>query len=247
MRSWTRRTSIALAVLLLAACQEGNHAADKSAAEQVDHPAFLAADTVFVVGDRRLAFQRTWSDAGVPVISVLAPDGSLVQEMEARLPFDLEPPLSEEDREMLPDFGFEMADFNFDGFGDLQRVRDLGAYNAVYDIWLYNPASGQFDYNEALSELVMPGVDADTRTVSSFAKSGAVYYKLTTFAWEDGQLTPVRVEERDMGDSEADVWPVTVTSLPDGTVICRWEDRLVDDGMIESVLLEGTAQECLSR
>lgn len=68
---------------------------------------------------------------------------------------------------------FQAEDFNFDGYLDIYLITSWGATgNQDGCIWLYNPSTGQFDYNEDFSKLSPAQADPATKTLLKFEHGG---------------------------------------------------------------------------
>jgi hypothetical protein len=112
--------------------------------------------------------------------------GSLVQEIE-----------QDENCVLLKERGFVIEDMNFDGFLDFGLVSNCGNRNCSLDWFLYNPASGQFEANPALSEMGYVQVELDHKrktltfiSTGGGARSGSV----DTYSWKNGELVLIRQE-----------------------------------------------------
>jgi hypothetical protein len=68
---------------------------------------------------------------------------------------------------------FRARDVNFDGYKDVFLQTGHGATgNSSGCIWLYNPATGRFDYNEEFSKLSRFWLDPETKTIFTFQRGG---------------------------------------------------------------------------
>ena len=93
--------------------------------------------------------------------------------------------------------GFVLEDMNFDGYNDLRIVEFLpAAPNVPYHVWLYEPQSGLFVADEALSSLVSPQVDAQAEQILSFYRLSPTTYVQDFFGYVDGSLRLLRREEQ---------------------------------------------------
>lgn len=91
----------------------------------------------------------------------------------------------------------EFVDMNFDGFADLRIVESRpSGPNVPYLNWLFDPASNRFVASAALDALSAPSFDAAKQEVSSAWRDNAARYGSDTHRWRDGQLLPLRREER---------------------------------------------------
>jgi hypothetical protein len=98
------------------------------------------------------------------------------------------------------DLDLKVVDANFDGFSDIQLIRDFGEdYNEFYRFFLWDSVQGTFHAGTELDKLYLcdPAFDAKTRTVTSKEKDGFIYQK-RTFHYVNG--VPVLVEQTTEGD-----------------------------------------------
>lgn len=71
---------------------------------------------------------------------------------------------------------FRTADYNFDGYQDIYLETHWGSAGQTGCIWLYNRASGRFDYSKELSGLFIRSLDPSTKTIFCLAAAGAGQY-----------------------------------------------------------------------
>lgn len=91
----------------------------------------------------------------------------------------------------------EFVDMNFDGFADLRIVESRPAGpNVPYLNWLFDPASNRFEASAALDALSAPSFDAAKQEVRSAWRDNAARQGSDTRGWRNGQLVPLRREER---------------------------------------------------
>ncbi|MBC8639727.1 hypothetical protein IAG25_23110 [Caballeronia sp. EK] len=76
------------------------------------------------------------------------------------------------------DIKFE--DFNFDGVTDLKVLRDRGANQEFYDVYLYSKRSGLYQFNEEMSDL--PCIEADAKRKEVI---GACFHESACENWEE--------------------------------------------------------------
>jgi hypothetical protein len=84
-------------------------------------------------------------------------------------------------------------DCNFDGYPDIMLYFANGGAgpNYSYNFYLYNPATGLFDYNAALSGLSQVEVDEKKKVISSAWRSGAAGHGAARYTFINGKLTQV--------------------------------------------------------
>lgn len=122
------------------------------------------------------------SALGVRRFEVVAADGTVIATVTPPAP-DIEP---------QPLGGAEAVDLDFDGDLDL-RLRAYQYRNGDPRYTCYRWQDGRLVFDEPLSALRAPAVDAETQTVTAWSRSVlADEYELTTrttYAWIDGALT----------------------------------------------------------
>jgi hypothetical protein len=68
---------------------------------------------------------------------------------------------------------FRAEDMNFDGYKDVYLLTNWGATgNQLGCIWLYDPASGQFEYSKEFSDLGTLAIDPATKTITTHGNGG---------------------------------------------------------------------------
>lgn len=67
---------------------------------------------------------------------------------------------------------FVAEDINFDGYNDIFLETLSGARNESGCVWLYNPATSQFEYSQAFSDLAGFSLEPATKTITTFLGGG---------------------------------------------------------------------------
>jgi hypothetical protein len=68
---------------------------------------------------------------------------------------------------------FRAEDVNFDGYSDIYLLTQWGATGNQYGcVWLYNPATGRFDYSKEFSALPRYWLEPATKTILTFDNGG---------------------------------------------------------------------------
>jgi len=96
---------------------------------------------------------------------------------------------------------FELIDMNFDGFKDILLQYGCGATgNGQSYTWLYDPKTGRFKYNNALSQITTATAHPDTKTITSLWVGGAAVYDEETYTFQNGKLTKIKEVAQDAND-----------------------------------------------
>lgn len=95
---------------------------------------------------------------------------------------------------------FQAEDFNFDGYLDIYLITSWGATgNHDGCIWLYNPSTRQFEYNEDFSKISPAQVDPATKTLLEFEHGGmaGMVFEAEKYKVEDNRPILVWSESQD--------------------------------------------------
>lgn len=93
-----------------------------------------------------------------------------------------------------------VEDVNFDGYGDLIYLYDLGDINAYYYAFLYHSESSTFEACEEYVELANPELSAEEKMILATDRTGAYTYIITTYSWEGYTLVQEESMEVGVGD-----------------------------------------------
>lgn len=87
-------------------------------------------------------------------------------------------------------------DWNFDGIPDLQVCTGPmnGFGNYVYDIWLWNDATHQFDYLNDNVEIYSPEIDKENQCITSVWRLDDEV-EIVQYKWKDGKLVESNREQ----------------------------------------------------
>jgi LysM repeat protein len=119
---------------------------------------------------------------------------------------------------------FDVEDINFDGYHDMRLMESmLGTANAKYLYWLFEPQTGRFVKNTALSAIISPRVDAENKQIISAWRDGCCYYETDYYQVVDNKPLLVRQEKEEY--DEAGTKKVTVWERVGGKL------KLVSDGL----------------
>ena len=89
------------------------------------------------------------------------------------------------------DNAVEVLDCNFDGFPDLVLLANRGGAgpNSTYNFYLFQPKTGRFVFNAALSELPQVEIRGKTRTIFSAFRNGCCDHSSEEWRFRNGRLT----------------------------------------------------------
>ena len=102
--------------------------------------------------------------------------------------------------------GFEFQDMNFDGYLDILCAHNVGNHGDVsYMIWLFNPSTFTFEYNEDFSNLGgNPTPDESSHCISVGGTTCAFgCFYTATYHVENNKLTLIAETTRDMTDHDS--------------------------------------------
>jgi hypothetical protein len=87
----------------------------------------------------------------------------------------------------------QVSDYNFDGYPDFMFLMQTGGAgpNDTHNFYLYNPKSGNFEYNDELSQLPQVQIDPKSQTISSNWRDGAGHHGGEKYAFINQQLTKI--------------------------------------------------------
>ncbi len=85
-------------------------------------------------------------------------------------------------------------DINFDGYPDLMIPGDyIGTVNYSNLYYVFDPETKLFHYNETLSGLSQPDIDATSKTITSAWRGGGGMYGTAVYVWRNGE---VKIQEQ---------------------------------------------------
>jgi hypothetical protein len=121
--------------------------------------------------------------------------------------------MSEGDGPFLNQQAIEFVDINYDGYSDLKVLSLMGAYNASYDYYVYDPTKKTFIPTPILSDVVNASEDGVKKTVSSFSKGRGIgdLYIAKVYQFLDGKYLFVREESQDFATADCDEVETTCT------------------------------------
>ncbi len=87
----------------------------------------------------------------------------------------------------------ELVDANFDGYPDLSIHGSSGGAgpNSTDNFFLFKPATSEFAYDAALSELTQISIDPKSKTISSASRGSCCSHYASTWQYIQGRLTEV--------------------------------------------------------
>ena len=182
----------------------------------------LLAAPVFAADDSEIRFEVA---AGVSAHARLLGDGS-VEVGSNRSPARQVLPASTNEEGGGTRLGH--ADYNFDGYQDLDSSATLGQVNESVTVYLYEPASGQFRALAAPDglEISCEGFwsltpDPATRTLSSSCRSGPMWYS-DIYRFEGDRVYLYRSMRNAFLDTEALAQVLTLAEVEDAEILTVW-------------------------
>ncbi len=182
----------------------------------------LLAAPAFAADDSEIRFEVA---AGVSAHARLLGDGS-VEVGTNRSPARQVLPASTDEEGGGTRLGH--ADYNFDGYQDLDTSATLGQVNESVTVYLYEPASGQF---RALAAPEAPETscegfwsltpDPATRTLSSSCRSGPMWYS-DIYRYQGGQVYLYRSMRNAFLDTEALARVLALAEVDDAEILTVW-------------------------
>ena len=97
-----------------------------------------------------------------------------------------------------------VGDYNFDGYMDVSIYSSRsGVYNAIHEIFLYNPQTKNYNHHKELSDMMGAWADSGTKTINSHGKGGdaGMIYYFNEYKWEKEKLVLVSSENQDYDDT----------------------------------------------
>ncbi|QNK63359.1 hypothetical protein H7F33_02245 [Pedobacter sp. PAMC26386] len=87
----------------------------------------------------------------------------------------------------------QVVDCNFDGYPDMTFLMQTGGAGPNYtdNFYLYNPITGNFDYNDELSQLSQIQINTKTKTIRSDWRDGAAHHGGEKYVFINQQLTKI--------------------------------------------------------
>ena len=116
-----------------------------------------------------------------------------------------------------------VLDCTFDGFPDLMIYANSGGAgpNSSNNFYLFQPKTGRFVFNAALSELPQVGIDGKTRTISSAFRNGCCGHSNEEYRFLNGHLTRTASHDEDGQFGPAGYYTVTDGRLVHG----KWVEK----------------------
>lgn len=116
-------------------------------------------------------------------------------------------------------------DFNFDGYQDLRLMTSWGATgNHVYSVWLYDPVTHRFVYNNALSQLNNIDIDLASHTIQSHGNSSADSWGGSSYRWENNTLVLIEAYGQDY-DLKTQTYTCTKVTQQNGKMVTSTFDK----------------------
>ncbi len=117
----------------------------------------------------------------------------------------------------------ETKDMNFDGYNDILIEYNDGSAGGQNYVWLYNPKTGKYVFNDDFSELRDPDPDSVKHTITSYDAGGSTGGAVYTHCFKNGKLILLR-EVDTYNDFENKRSITTIKSYKNGKIISVKED-----------------------
>jgi len=129
------------------------------------------------------------TDIAIHVIQIIDTEGNITQEFDG---------LNAHVRYFTDSFGLHFADYNFDGFLDMALYMFEGgsARNMPHYYWLWDKDSGQFVYNQKLTDLSMYtglSIDEEHLRLRAFSRGGWSEQVEIFLEYHDGEFIEVEM------------------------------------------------------
>ncbi|WP_157111508.1 XAC2610-related protein [Nonlabens spongiae] len=87
-----------------------------------------------------------------------------------------------------------IEDYNFDGYNDVRVYRQLAAdgVNTLFDYWILNPDTGQYEFKEEFTTISHPQIDRDNKQIFSSWREGCCKSGTDLFRIEHGAPVMIR-------------------------------------------------------
>jgi len=87
---------------------------------------------------------------------------------------------------------FQLIDWNFDGYKDITARYNCGSGGCAYWIWNYSKESGEFYYNEELSDNLGLGIDSLSKYIIYHYRAGFSEENWDTLQYQNNKLSFVK-------------------------------------------------------
>ena len=111
-----------------------------------------------------------------------------------------------------------LIDCNFDGYPDILTSAYTGGAgpNNISNIFIFNPKTKQFEFDEILSYLPQLQIDSKTKTILSFYRASAGTHGTEHYKYRNGELVKVYFYEESFSLSENNTLEITEEKLVKG-------------------------------
>ena len=116
---------------------------------------------------------------------------------------------------------FQAEDINFDGYKDIKLLIMWGATgNLIHDYYIFDPNTGKFVFNKAISDLLDPVPNPDLKELEVYARGGMAGQVYSKRKYKLQWLQPVLIwEETQDWNNEKNTFIKTEKELKDGKMV----------------------------
>ena len=138
-----------------------------------------------------------------------------------------------------------VEDVNADGYADLKFLHWWGATgNRTYFYWLFDKATGKFEYEKQLAELPNVSPDPETHEIKTHSNTGAAGNSYTdqVYRFEGNNLVLVREAKQEWNDNKQCFYKTTTERLAQDT----HQTRAVRGGKVMASAILGRRRSSLT-
>lgn len=111
-----------------------------------------------------------------------------------------------------PEATFTIADYNFDGYRDVEILKVAGTANTLSDFYVFNPANRSFNLIPELSDISSIERDSVNKQLvyHNLGGMGGAWYTEGIFSWQNGKPVLIREEEQSSQEGSEEIFIRTI-------------------------------------